>query len=229
MAVGVGPKKQKPRIWYSEDRESPELQFVKKLCFDNVYQFRRALLTFHIAQNRNYQFHRNCNDRIIAVCTHEDCPFFIAASMVGKEKTFCIRKTNLLHTCPAVAESTKVTTKWVTHQVLVAIRTNLNTQISTLMQNLKRKYGVEISTHMAYRAKNNAIKVVQGYQRGQYTRIRDYLQAVLDTNPGSRCIVTTKFLKDHPSINPRFHGLFICLNACKEGFLNGCKPFIGEC
>ena len=96
------------------------------------------------------------------------------------------------------------------------------------MENLKSKYGVEIITHMAYRAKNNAIKVVQGNQRGQYTRIRDYLQAVLDTNPGSRSIVTTKFLKDHPRINPRFHGLFICLNACKEGFLNGCMPFIGD-
>ena len=55
----------------------------------------------------------------------------------------------------------------------------------------------------------------------------DYLQAVLDTNPESRCIVTTKQLKAHPSINPRFHGLFMSLNACKEGFLNGCRPFIG--
>ena len=63
-------KKPKPRVWYHEDRESPQLQFAKKLCFDNVYQFRRALLTFHIAHNRNYQFHRNCNDRIIVVCTY---------------------------------------------------------------------------------------------------------------------------------------------------------------
>ena len=82
---------------------------------------------------------------------------------------------------------------------------------------------------MAYRARKTAKEVVQGDQRAQYTRIRDYLQAVLDTNPGSRCIVTTKHLKTHPSINPRFHGLFMCLNACKEGFLNGCRPFTGTC
>ena len=30
-------KKPKPRIWYVEDRESPEMQFVKKLCFESVY------------------------------------------------------------------------------------------------------------------------------------------------------------------------------------------------
>ena len=86
-----------------------------------------------------------------------------------------------------------------------------------------------MSIHMAYRARKAAKEVVQGDQRAQYTRIRDYLQAVLDTNPESRCIVTTKHLKTHPSINPRFHGLFMCLNACKEGFLNGCRPFIGTC
>jgi hypothetical protein len=27
----------------------------------------------------------------------------------------------------------------------------------------------------------------------------------------------------------RFHELFICLNASKEGFLHGCRPFIGMC
>ena len=64
------------------------------------------------------------------------------------------------------------------------LRIDIGTPITTIMQNLKKKYGVEISTHMAYRARKQALKVVQGDQGGQYTRIRDYLQAVLDTNPG---------------------------------------------
>jgi hypothetical protein len=59
-------------------------------------------------------------------------------------------------------------------------------------------------------------------------RLRDYLQTVIDTNPGSRCIVTTKMLLEHPSKNPRFHGLFYCLGASIEGFLKGCRPFFGE-
>lgn len=95
------------------------------------------------------------------------------------------------------------------------------------MNTANSKYGVEISTHMAYRAKRAAKKVVLGDQKARYTRIRDYLQVVLDTNPGSRCIVTTKYPKEHPSKNPRFHGLFICLNSCKEGFLNDYRQFIG--
>lgn len=70
------------------------------------------------------------------------------------------------------------------------MRIDIGTPITTIIQNLKKKYGVEISTHMAYRVRKQAVKVVQGDERGQYTRIRDYLQVVLGTNPDSRCVVT---------------------------------------
>jgi hypothetical protein len=96
-----------------------------------------------------------------------------------------------------------------------------------LIENAKHKHGIEVPRSKAYRARKKALQVVGGDQRAQYTRIRDYLNAVLESNPGSRCIVTTRRSLEHPSPNPRFHGLFYCLNACKEGFLNGCKPFIG--
>ena len=134
-----------------------------------------------------------------------------------------------MHTCPSVSESTKVTAKWVAKHCEEAVRNDPNTTITTIINTAKSKYGVEISTHMAYRARKAAKNVVLGDQKAQYTRIRDYLQAVLDTNPGSRCIVTTRHLREHPSTNPMFHGLFYCLNGCKEGFLSGCRPFIGNC
>ena len=122
-----------PRIWYSEERENPEEQFCRKLCFLNVYQFRRAIQTLHITQNRNYEFHRNCNDNIIVVCTNAKCPFFIAASVVANETTFCIRKANFVHTCPAVGENTKVTAKWVAHQCEAMMRVDIGTPVTTIM------------------------------------------------------------------------------------------------
>ncbi|KAE8785650.1 hypothetical protein D1007_40631 [Hordeum vulgare] len=129
-------RKQNTRIWYDENSENPEEKIVKNICFLVVQQFKRALLTFYISQNRNYSFHRNCSDRVIVVCSTEDCPVFIVASQTTHERTFSIKKMNLYHNCVAVGESTKVTA--------------------------------------------------------------------------------------------RFHGLFMCLNACKEGFLNGYIPFIGK-
>ena len=109
-------KKKKPRVWYDEKRENPQEQFLKKLCFLDVSQFRRALQTFHISQKRNYSFHRNCSGRVIAVYSSAECHFFIAASQIAHEKTFCIKKMNLYHNCAAVGESTKVTAKWLAHE-----------------------------------------------------------------------------------------------------------------
>jgi hypothetical protein len=143
--------------------------------------------------------------------------------------TFCIRKFRALHCCIPHGENTKVSIDWLAVQSQEVVRTDPNTCVDTLIQNAKLKYGVSVPKSKAYRARKKAFSTVIGDQKKQYTRLRDYLQAILDTNPGSRCIVTTKELVEHPSPNPRFHGLFICLNASKEGFLNGCRPFIGIC
>ena len=63
-------KKMQARLWYDEGRASPEEQICLKLCFTDVYQFRRALKQMHIAQLRNYKLHRNYKDRVIAKCKH---------------------------------------------------------------------------------------------------------------------------------------------------------------
>ncbi|XP_073355382.1 uncharacterized protein [Aegilops tauschii subsp. strangulata] len=53
------------------------------------------------------------------------------------------------------------------------------------------KYGVDVPKAMAYRAKNLAVEAVLGDHKKQYPRLRDYAQTVMDTNPGSRVVVST--------------------------------------
>ncbi|XP_044437158.1 protein FAR1-RELATED SEQUENCE 6-like [Triticum aestivum] len=52
----------------------------------------------------------------------------------------------------------------------------------------------------------------------------------MDTNPGSRVVVTTVTptpTEKIPHPGPRFHAMFYCINGAREGFLKGCRPFIG--
>ncbi|XP_073363582.1 uncharacterized protein [Aegilops tauschii subsp. strangulata] len=132
------------------------------------------------------------------------------------------------HTCPASAENTKVTTKWLSKAVEPSLRADPRAPVDALIKNNKVKFSVDVSKSVAYRARRKAIKVVQGDQKEQYYRLRDYLQAVLDTIPGSRCIVTTFEDPENPAPTPRFKYMFYCLHASKQGFLNGCRPFIGK-
>ena len=222
--------KLKERVWFNPKLPNPEEQFCKGLCFTSVYEYRDALRDFHIRTLRNFQYHRNAPDRIIVWCSEraQGCDFYITASKIAHEKTFCIKKCDIVHTCGACAESTKVTTKWLSRSVQEALREDIRSPVDALIKKTKTKFSVDVSRSVAYRARRKAVDVVQGDHKQQYLRLRDYLQAVLDTNLGSRCIVTTFEDPENPAPTPRFKYLFYCLAASKEGFLNGCRPFIGN-
>ncbi|KAM3390893.1 hypothetical protein ACQJBY_012486 [Aegilops geniculata] len=222
-------KKMKERVYFDPSIPNSHLLLCKSLCFDSVYQFREALRDFHIRTLRSFHYHRSTPTRIIVWCSQREhgCEFYMCASRIAHERTFCIKKCNMEHTCPASAENTKVTTKWLSKAVEPSLRADPRAPVDSLIKNNKVKFSVDVSKSVAYRARRKAIKVVQGDQKEQYYRLRDYLQVVLDTNPSSRCVVTTFEDPENPAPTPRFKYMFYCLHASKQGFLNGCRPFIG--
>ncbi|KAM0891124.1 hypothetical protein ACQ4PT_026581 [Festuca glaucescens] len=224
-------KRRPPRVWYDERRLQAHEQLADHMCFTNVEQFRDALVNLLIAQSRNFNYHRNSDVRVIADCINKPaCRFYITASEIKGEKTFVIRKMNLEHTCATTTDSSRVSAKWLARRYESLFRSDPNTGIQTLIDKAKLHYGVDVPKMMAYRAKNHALDAVLGDHREQYFRLRDWAQAVIDTNPGSRVIVQTVIpppSMENPHPGPTFHGLFFCLNGTKEGFLKGCRPFIG--
>ena len=223
-------KKRKPRIWYNDKLEQPHQQLCMYMCFTNQQQFRDALLSLHITQARDFRYHRNSDQRIIACCKQEHCQFCIVAAVIKGEKTFAIKKIRLEHTCPRSTETSRISAKWLAKTYESLFRSDPTTSIHTLIDNCNEKYGVDVPRHMAYRAKNLVVEAVLGEHKKQYPRLRDYAQTIMDTNPGSRVVVTTVTPKPTTKIphpGPRFHAMFFCINGAREGFLNGCRPFIG--
>lgn len=128
-------KKMKKRVWYDETRANPHEQIALKLCFNDVYQFRRALRTYHIAQLRNFEYWRNDSDTIIVLCprAYTVCPFYMSASKIAHEQTFFISKILGVHTCIASRQDTKVTIDWLAKQSEQAVTIDPNTTIDTLI------------------------------------------------------------------------------------------------
>jgi len=58
----------------------------------------------------------------------------------------------------------------------------------------------------------------------QYGRLYDYVVELLRVNAGTFKI---KINQPQPSLPPRFGCFYMCLDGCKQGFLAGCRPFIG--
>lgn len=129
-------KKLKDMIWYDQKLQRPVEQFCKGLCFITVYEFRDALKDFHIRTLRNFHYHRNALDRIIVWCLEraQGCDFYICASKLAHEKTFYIKKCDMLHTCGACAESTKVTTKWMSRSVEATLREDIRSPVDAVIK-----------------------------------------------------------------------------------------------
>ena len=71
LASGRKSRRKKPKlgVWYDESRANPQDQLCLKMCFTDVYQFRRALRQLHVSQLRNDAYWRNNKDRVIVVCS----------------------------------------------------------------------------------------------------------------------------------------------------------------
>nr|XP_025625100.1 uncharacterized protein LOC112717220 [Arachis hypogaea] len=87
----------------------------------------------------------------------------------------------------------------------------------------KVEYDISVNERMMYKAMDKAKEVIEGTEKDQYLRLRDYLNEIMKANPGSRANMGTT---PQPEGLPRFRNLYICLAACKNGFRAGCRPFI---
>ncbi|XP_072076472.1 uncharacterized protein [Arachis hypogaea] len=65
---------------------------------------------------------------------------------------------------------------------------------------------------------------IEGSEREQYAELRDYILGLLTANPGATIDMDTTPM---PDSLPIFKRLYICFDACKKGFIQGCRPFIG--
>jgi len=93
------------------------------------------------------------------------------------------------------------------------------------MTYIKENFCLNILKAKAYRAWSKAKTLMEGNEREQYKRLREYCWEIIRSNPNSKCQVGV--WRTSPEMLPRFNRLYMCLHACKMGFLSGCRPMIG--
>ncbi|KAL5581436.1 hypothetical protein UlMin_013878 [Ulmus minor] len=77
---------------------------------------------------------------------------------------------------------------------------------------LQEKNCAEISKFQFYRTKAKALKLVEGYLEDQFNLLHDYYLQLRLTNPTEIRV---------------FEWVYVCLAACKKGWIEGCRPVVG--
>ncbi|RYR54837.1 hypothetical protein Ahy_A06g030100 [Arachis hypogaea] len=127
------------------------------------------------------------------------------------------------HTCPRSNKSKSVSCAWVAEELVPKLRIHPNMLQREAHEWFKVEYDISVNERMMYRAMDKAKEVIEGTEKDQYVRLRDYLNEIMKANPGSSANMGTT-----PQLEglPRFRNLYICLAVCKNGFKAGCRPFI---
>lgn len=82
---------------------------------------------------------------------------------------------------------------------------------------------MDIGYYKTYYARARALKMIFGDASEEYKKVWDYIASIIKYNPGSTAIVKVDRIESPP---PLFQRLYVCLQACKEGFIVGCRPII---
>lgn len=204
----------------------PEFKFRVGMEFTSLQQFKEAAKDHATLTGRGITFPKNDFDRVRAVCKKKDqCPFVMLCSKVGGKQTFAIKTLIAPHTCGRVFNNKSATSSWVAKKVVDKMRGSRKMKINDVVEEIRIGFSTGITRYKAWKARKMALEMVEGDASRQYSLLYRFSAELRRVSPGNTC----KMQLEHPTgaIQPRFGRFYMCLEGCKRGFLQGCRPFIG--
>uniref|UniRef100_A0A2N9H765 CCHC-type domain-containing protein n=1 Tax=Fagus sylvatica TaxID=28930 RepID=A0A2N9H765_FAGSY len=129
----------------------------------------------------------------------------------------------------------RMTTKFLAKKLVGRVKDQPDIKLRSIQKKVHKKYVTHISQSKAYRAKAKAMDILEGSHIEQYNMLWDYCEELRRSNPGSTVLMKVQSFnegemeaEDVSQIrDPVFQRLYVCFEACKTGFKNACRPFIG--
>ncbi|WCJ25162.1 hypothetical protein M5689_007068 [Euphorbia peplus] len=210
--------------------------------FTYADQFYRALRAWTIYRGYAHVIKKNCTTLVQVKCDFPGCPFKVRASKIRDNMTFKITSFRPEHTCPRNFDENIVTHEFLAEKYLEDFRDDSECKITALQRKIKRELGFEVTLSMCYRARNVALKKIEGQMKEQYKRLYDYAETIKVTNHGSMVKLKTNLslVQDDPIDNredaaniqrlPReivvFQYMYLRFGAQKQGYFSGLRPLI---
>ena len=127
------------------------------------------------------------------------------------------------HSCPKRRDNKLVTSTRIADRFESLIRANPAWSLHHLQATVQQEMFANVSLSKCKRAKAIVMARWLDRTKGEYSRVYDYQEELLRSNPGSTIVV--KLDKDYQ--DPVFQRFYVCLNACKKVFLAGCRKVVG--
>ncbi|XP_057248887.1 uncharacterized protein LOC130590461 [Beta vulgaris subsp. vulgaris] len=130
----------------------------------------------------------------------------------------------LNHTCGFHNANPKVTSEFLAERYMNHFRDEPNLSLKYFRKLILRDIGVDVKYYKAYYARLMALYLIHGIATEQYNKVWDYATTIRKYNPGSSAFVMVTGIERPPIV---FQRMYVCLQPCKEGFIQGCRHILG--
>ncbi|KAL0324834.1 UNVERIFIED_CONTAM: hypothetical protein Sradi_5052700 [Sesamum radiatum] len=131
------------------------------------------------------------------------------------------------HTCVRSDPTKEASAEWIASKIESVLRENPGMKARGIRNELK-KFGVNPQYMQIYRAKKKAMESIEGSYAESFGRMSYYADLVLAKNEGSAVTLQCDVDETEPIHSTTiFKRFFLGLSALRDGFLEGCSPFLG--
>ncbi|XP_073154160.1 uncharacterized protein [Henckelia pumila] len=171
------------------------------LIFDNVHNFKDILVRYTIQEGINLKKLKNDKVRVTATWAH---------------------------TCVRNLKSSGATASWIANEFREEYKYNQEKSVEDLNSALRSKYGMHASSSKLFRARKIAMQAAMGDHETSYAKIPRYITAIKDSYGGAFIKLKCDGLDINNQIcTPKFERIFISFESQYQGYIKGCRPFIG--
>nr|KAJ0203893.1 hypothetical protein LSAT_V11C500293290 [Lactuca sativa] len=205
--------------------------------FSSSKDFKTQVKLHSIRTRREIQLEKNDKNRVRFVCKgtipnlatneEEKCPWVIYCSKWKRDIDWMVKTYTKEHRCLQTRKVKACDYKFLSEHIVQVIETNPKIPIRALREQLQREYQMDILHMKTFRAKQQALKHVQGDYVSQYRLLRDYVLEVQARNPDTTVKIDVES-EANPTVETRtFRRIYVCIGALKRGFAAGRRDFLG--
>ncbi|KAH9770952.1 SWIM-type domain-containing protein [Citrus sinensis] len=198
----------------------------KKSC---AQEFKNVLKDYAIQESRVLKRKKNDKCRVTAVCAGKDkegneCPWRIHASLLVDKVTFQIKTLKCgEHKCKELFKNPEVTSRWIAQKLYGFISFNPNIGCESMSDELRKRFSCSTTKKRLYMAKKRVLKIADSDYTKSYAKLHDYANVLLIKN--KRAMVKIQY--ETQGIETYFKRIFISFDSIQNGFIRGCRRFIG--
>ncbi|CAA0842511.1 Unknown protein [Striga hermonthica] len=205
------------------DSENPKIR--KGETFPTMERFRMALKQYAILNEFVVHKVRTDKKRYRAECKANGCPWRIVANKLVGQPTVEITMIPHEHECMGTGSlvNTMASKRWVAEGVVSWLRKKPGLGAADLQDKLLEKYGVEVSYATTWNGRQLAMDSIYGSWEDSFQTLFSFRAALLHRSPDTIFEIATKPSGD----GVMFDKLFLAMRPCVDGFLQGCRPYLG--